>query len=160
MGQAGAAGPYCCQAPVGRPLVTEFDRWWVAYCALGVALVIRAPSWGWAILVVVLWGAMLLVSSLDSLRWPFVRRVSEPDDRASAAGRFADRARADKTMVIPRAAPATVTEVADRRRISGLDPMGAEVSRVVISGRVWATDELLGEIRTVIERRRPSGGAQ
>ncbi|MDQ6740914.1 MAG: hypothetical protein M3021_11320, partial [Actinomycetota bacterium] len=42
---------------------------------------------------------------------------------------------------------------------SGL-PLGAEVNRVVVSGCVWTTDELLREIRKTIARGRPSGGSR
>lgn len=156
--------------------MTEVDRRWIAYCALGAAVVIRAPSWGWAVLLVawVLWTAASL-REWAATRWK-ARSADDARDAelAESRARFADRPRADKTVVIPRAAPATVTEVVDRLHLGGFEPLsgmdaatkadllkvGAEVNRVVVSGSVWTTDELLREIRKTIERGRPSGGSR
>lgn len=135
--------------------MTETDRWWFAYCALGAALVIRAPSWGWAVFVVVLWGT---AAALHAWAIPAWKSRAEASEQAAGRAKFTERARADKTVVIPRAAPATATEVTDRLRIGGFDSLGAEVTRVVVSGQVWTTDELLREIRKTIARGRPSGG--
>lgn len=170
MGQASDAGTFSRQAPAGRP-VTEADRWWLAYCALGAALIIRAPSWGWAALVVVLWAAVGPLSEWVPTMWHRRTEASEHDaKRAELRTQFTERARADKTVVIPTAPPATATEVLDRRRIGEFSEsladaapgsaLGAEVNRVVVSGQVRGTDELLREIHKVINRGRPPGGGR
>lgn len=170
MGQTGHAGTFPRQAPVGRPPVTKVDRWWLAYCALGAALIIRAPSWGWALLVLGLWALIQPLGDLAAALWIQRSEASAVDaEHAELRTKYTERARADKTVVIPRAAPATATEVTDRLRVGGFDPvampkvppgpaMGAEVTRLVISGQVWTTHELLSEIRKVIDRDRPPGG--
>lgn len=139
--------------------MTEIDRWWFAYCALGAALVIRAPSWGWAVFVVVLWGTAQAFHAWGIPAW---KSRAEASEQAAGRAKWTERARADKTVVIPRAAPATVTEVTERIRVRGFDPtadpLGAKVTRVVVQGQVWTTDELLCEIRKTIARGRPSGG--
>ena len=48
--------------------MTEQDRWWLAYCLLGAALVVRAPDIYWAIVVVLVWGVLLTVVSLRVVR--------------------------------------------------------------------------------------------
>jgi len=103
--------------------VTEVDRWWIAYCVLGAALIIRAPSWGWAVFVVLLW---VVAGSLDHwmARWKSRSADAERDaELAETRTRFTQRARADKTVVIPRVAPATATEVVDRLHLGGFEPM-------------------------------------
>jgi hypothetical protein len=151
--------------------VIDSDRWWIAYCALGAALIIRAPSWGWAVFLIVLWPFVLYLIGTPGGRArlkvkprregaPLVSKSRLDLVRSQWAG-VPVPAWEEKTVTFnPVAAPEAVTK-ADLPKVPG-GPLPSEARpsgrvSVTLSGTVWTTESLIAEIQQAIERAKDKG---
>lgn len=150
--------------------MTEYDRWWLAYCALGAGLLIKAPSFYTALGVLAVWMLVLTVLSVRFLRdavisalprtpklgrivstgaarWETIRQGSAAPhdaptrtDLPKVADPPAQKTYSPVAQPTPYLVPATVAARAPAET----------VVRVSLSGVLWTTEELIGEIARAI----------
>lgn len=154
--------------------MTEHDRWWIAYCLLGAALVLRAPTMYWVVVVVIVWAVLLTVLTLRDVRNLFSvgRRKADPDVEQpdTAPAHWPHR---------PLVVPANAMEVTERLHLGGLDglvaakwpaatelpPDGTATGEMQSSGRVlvnlngtvWTTETMLTACLDAIKAARGRG---
>lgn len=147
--------------------MTEYDRWWFAYCALGTGLLIKAPTFGVALAVLAVWMLVLTVLSVRFLRdavlaalpkspklgrivptgaarWESIRKgPPTPNDAPT---------RTDLLKTVDTPLQKTYSPVAQFTpyRVPASVATRAPVETVVrvsLSGVLWTTEELIGEIQ-------------
>lgn len=158
--------------------MTEHDRWWLAYCLLGLGLVIRAPTFPIAIAVLAVWVVVLAVLSIRALRDVLNNAVvtarahlgKAPIRPATTAkDRRWDEVRTGRPLsgYSPTAAPPAAPTLADLPKTPAAqtkpplravvrDPLESVV-RVQLSGTLWTTEELLTEITAAVARVKRHG---
>jgi hypothetical protein len=163
--------------------VTEHDRWWLAYCLLGLGLIIRAPTFAAALGVLAVWAVVLAVISIRALRdvlnnamvtarTHLGKPLAGKPISASHPGWHENQA--EKTLsgyspiVVPPgfepptkvdlsrvpAAPGQSAPTATRTVVR--DPLES-VIRVQLAGTLWTTEELLAEIQAAVARAKHRG---
>lgn len=151
--------------------MTEHDRWWIAYCALGAGLLSRAPGIVLGLIVLVVWALVLVVVSLHTTSSPRLRlgRIVptgaarwETIRQGRSAGN-AETTRTDLTAVPDPSAQKTYSPVATPTPYRVPDKVAARapvetVVRVSLSGVLWTTEELIEEIQRGITEYKNKHG--
>lgn len=158
--------------------MTEHDRWWLAYCLLGLGLVIRAPTFAASIGVLAVWAVVLAVLSIRALRDVLNNAVvtarthlgKAPIKRTpTAKDQRWDEIRTGRPLsgYSPTAAPPAPVTRQDLPKVPADAPMRTvvrdpmeSVVRVQLSGTLWTTEELLTEIQAAVARAKHRGDGE